>query len=102
MQQHRSTRPFVDASTTSNGERRIRPIIKEWAFNRDLPMSKQCCPEALPLGLPSCNRTRTLAIIHPNLVFICSIEDGIVEAQYVTQRHVGRMELLYRVSNRVF
>ncbi len=102
VQQHRSTRPFIDASTASNGERRIRPIVKEWAFNRDLPMSKECRPEALPLSLSSCNRARALTIINPNLLFIGGIEDWIVEAQYVTQRHFGRMELLHCVSNRVF
>lgn len=92
----------VFASPTRDGERGICPIVKEWAFNRDLPLIKEGGPEALPLGLPSGNRARALTIIHPHLVCIIGIEDGIVEGQDVTQRHAARMEILLCVGNRVF
>ena len=102
MQQHGATRMDVFARPARDGERGIRPIVKVWAFNCDLPLIKEGGPETLPLGLPGGNRARALPVIHPHLLRIRGIEDGIVEAQDVTKRHVGWMELLHGVGQRVF
>src|SRR5215467_6378266 len=92
----------VFASPACDSERGIRPIVKEWALNCDLPLIKEGGPEALPLGLPCSDRARALPIIRSYLLCIFGIEDGVVEGQDVTQRHVGWMEILLCVGQRVF
>src|SRR5215469_11268371 len=87
------------ARPASDGKSRICTIIEEWTFDSDLSLSKESRPEALPFCFPGCNGTSALSIVHADLVRIGCIEDGVMEAKNVTQRHVWWVKLLYCIRD---
>src|SRR5215469_8610509 len=95
MQQHRSMRFYKCARPASDGKSRISTIIEEWTFDGDLSLSKESGPEALPFCFPGCHGTSALSIVHTDLLLVGSIEDRIMEAKNITQRHVWWMKLLH-------
>src|SRR5579872_2098255 len=92
----------VAACAAGDGQRGVGAIVVVWAFDGDVATAQEDRPKALPFGLTSGNGAGALAVIMSYLVFILSIEYGVVEAQDVAQRHIGWMELLHGVGDGVF
>ena len=101
MEQHRASRADVFPGTSGDGECGVGAIIEEFAFDGDVAGSKHGCEVALPLGAACHNRVNAVAVVSGDLLGVVGVENGVVEAQHITDAVGRRMELLHRVGQRV-
>src|SRR5437763_16947106 len=101
MQPHLPARLNVATRASSNREYCIGTIIIVWPLDRNLTLREEHCPETLPFRLTNDYGANAMTVVVTYLLLVGCIEDGIMEAEDITQRVIWRMKMLNCIRNRV-
>src|SRR6516165_4066451 len=79
MQQHGALGAGVSAGAAGDGERGVRAVVEEGAFDGDVAGGKQGCPGTFPFGHAGRHGADAVAVVGGDLPCVGGVKDRVVK-----------------------